>query len=219
MNKLEFFMGLPKTIYFNFKYFNFSTAIKLPVLVSKNVKLHCTKGSILIKSSIKFGMINIGYSNVELFDKSRSRTIWAVKGKVVFNGITNIGHGSKILIHETGTVEFGNNFWITAESQIVCRKQIMFGANVLISWDCLFMDTDYHKIFRNGEYSNQDKPITICDNVWVACRNVILKGSLITNNNVIAANSVVVGKFNEENCLIAGNPAKIIERNIKWSIK
>ena len=30
-------------------------------------------------------------------------------------------------------------------------------------------------------------------------------------------NSIVTKSFNEENCVIAGNPAKIVKRNIEWS--
>jgi hypothetical protein len=33
----------------------------------------------------------------------------------------------------------------------------------------------------------------------------------------VAADSKVSGVFAEENCLIAGNPAKVIKRNIAWS--
>lgn len=40
--------------------------------------------------------------------------------------------------------------------------------------------------------------------------SIILKGTVIGNNCVIGAGSVVHGKF-EDNCVIAGNPAKVIK--------
>ena len=62
----------------------------------------------------------------------------------------------------------------------------------------------------------RDEPeeIIIGDNVWVCINSTILKGTVIGNNCVVAANSVVKGKF-PDNVLIQGNPAVIVrELNI-----
>lgn len=112
----------------------------------------------------------------------------------------------------------GENFTITAETSIVCHKKIKFGNNVLISWENLFMDTDFHKI-KNKEKNNiinEPKEIYIGNNVWIGCRNIILKGSEISNNCVIGSDSLINKKFNRDNVLIAGNPGKILKENIIW---
>src|ERR1700744_4394514 len=75
-----------QTVLFNFKYFQFSEALLLPVYVSTHTSLSCLKGSIEIKEKIRPGMITIGYGGVPIFDKKRSRAAWNVKGKVVFKG-------------------------------------------------------------------------------------------------------------------------------------
>lgn len=41
--------------------------------------------------------------------------------------------------------------------------------------------------------------------------------SKISDNSILGAKSVLAKKINEENVVIAGNPAKIIRRNINWS--
>ena len=64
-------LSLPKTIYINFKYLKFKDAIKLPILVSYNVKLAKTRGTILIKSKIKFGMIQIGFGGHIFFEEKQ----------------------------------------------------------------------------------------------------------------------------------------------------
>ena len=46
---------------------------------------------------------------------------------------------------------------------------------------------------------------------------VVLKNSEIKDNSVIGANAVVAKKFKEGNVIIAGNPAKILKKNINWS--
>ena len=59
MNKgiliLKALLSIPKTIYFNFKVFNFSTAIKLPILITNNVRIKgIYKGCISIKENQAF---------------------------------------------------------------------------------------------------------------------------------------------------------------------
>ncbi|MBA2585639.1 MAG: maltose acetyltransferase, partial [Chthoniobacterales bacterium] len=51
----------------------------------------------------------------------------------------------------------------------------------------------------------------IGDNVWIGMNAVILKGVAIGENSVVAAGAVVT-KSVPENCVVAGNPAKIVKR-------
>lgn len=213
---LEYISGFPKTILFNFKYFPLRVAIKFPVLISKNVLLKNLGGTIELPDTIKSGMIKIGFGYVGIFDKNRARTILENSGKIIFHGTCSIGHGSKISVGKNGILTIGENFTITAESSIICFKSIIFGKRVLISWDCLIMDTDFHRIRADGKLTNPDKPIQIGNNVWICCRNLILKGSKIPDGCVIAAGSLTTGKFDEINCIIGGNPSKIFKSGITW---
>lgn len=54
-------------------------------------------------------------------------------------------------------------------------------------------------------------PVTIGDDVWVGTNAVILPGITIGDNCVIAAGSIVTKSFSD-NCIIAGNPAKLIRK-------
>lgn len=219
MNKyMNFFLGLPKSIYFCFKYLPFKMAIKLPILISVNVHLLSMRGCINIESDkIKTGMIRIGFGEVGIFDKKYSRSIWQNNGgKVIFKGKTSIGHGSRISVNTNAILIFGEDFCITAESHIICSKRISFGNDVLISWQCLLMDCDFHKIYKKNIIKNENKDIEIGNHIWIGCRNTILKGVKIADNCIIAANSTVVKSIEQENSIIAGNPAKVIENNIQW---
>lgn len=219
MNKfINYFFGLPKSIYFCFKYLPFKIAIKLPILISANLYLSSMKGYIDIESNkIKTGMIRIGFGEVGIFDKKYSRSIWQNNGgRVVFKGKANIGHGSRISINQDGILIFGEKFCITAESQIVCSNHINFGDNVLVSWQCLFMDTDFHKIYKKNIRKNEDGIIKIGNHVWIGCRSTILKGVEIPDNCIIAANSNVVKSIKQCNSIVAGNPAIIVDKDIDW---
>lgn len=61
-------------------------------------------------------------------------------------------------------------------------------------------------------------PITIGNNVWLPWRIFIMPGTIIGDNVVIGANSLVSGT-QPSNVLIAGNPAKIIRENYPPALK
>jgi acetyltransferase-like isoleucine patch superfamily enzyme len=143
--------------------FTIKEALKFPIIVSKNVKFKSLKGTITIKSEIKTAIIKIGFGDVGIFDKTRSKTILQINGELIFKGKASIGHGSKLSIGRNGILELGNNFAITAESEIISNKKISIGDDCLISWKVLIMDTDFHKIFdkNTNELLNKDREINI----------------------------------------------------------
>ena len=70
---LQHLADLPKTIYYNFRVFPFKTAILLPVLVGRKVKIKKPKkGTVIIRSKIKPFMIKMGVEGVEGVSSERS---------------------------------------------------------------------------------------------------------------------------------------------------
>ena len=45
----------------------------------------------------------------------------------------------------------------------------------------------------------------------------ICKNTLIPDNCIVGISSVVTKKFETKNCVIAGNPAKVVKEDIKWN--
>lgn len=207
-----------KTIVFNLRYFRFIDAFKFPVLISGKVYLRALKGTVTVNEPLKFGMIEIGYGDVGIFDKVKSRSIWHVLGNVIFESNASIGHGSKISVDTGGTIVFGKNFRITAESTVFATKRIEFGANCLVSWEVLIMDADVHKILTGNEIINPPATITIGDNVWIGCRTTILKGAVIPPGCVIAAASLVTKVLENQNAVYGGVTAKLLRENISWDL-
>ncbi len=207
--------GLPKTLLFNFRYFPFKTAVKLPVLLSHRVWLEEMSGKVLLPPVVSRGMVRIGFGEVGIFDRRRSRSIWQVSGTVEFKGRADIGHGSRLSV--SGSLVVGENFSITAESAVVVRKSVEIGRGVLFSWDVLVMDSDFHCIrSEDGAIINPDSPVRIGDGVWVGCRSLILKGAVIPDGVVVAAASVVSGPCGSARSVIGGNPARILKENVTW---
>lgn len=199
------------------KYLPLNQAIKLPILISSKVYLRVTAGEIIIDSQVETGLIRIGYGDVGIFDNKNSRSIWEVYGTIVFKGKCNIGHGSKISVGRNGKLILGKNFSISAETSIVAFSEIQFGNDCLLSWDILVMDTDLHKLMDVYEQViNTPKPIIVGNNVWICCRSLILKGTVIPDNCVIGASSTLSKVLDRKNSLYAGSPCKLIKEDISW---
>lgn len=112
--------------------------------------------------------------------------------------------GSSISIGE-GT-QICNHFTAVAEG-----PGIEIGENVLVGTGVTVLDSDFHEIAPLRRQGGTPKMGRVCieKNVWIGERAVILKGSRIGENSVVAAGAVVCGEF-PANVIIGGVPAKVI---------
>lgn len=206
-----------KTLYFNFKYFKWSTAIKLPVIIYRNTYFHRLEGKVKIDSDhLHFGMIRIGLHNIGTRDVRFQRTILDIYGDLTLSDKVMIGRGSKLSVG--GTLSLGDGFSITGDSSIICMNRIDFGKNCLLSWDVQIMDTDFHSILdKDGNLTNPDQPIKIGNHVWIGSKVVMLKGVEIADNCIIGANATITKSVHEPNCII-GNFGRILKTDIHWEL-
>ena len=198
-------INLIKTLYFNFKYFDFKTACKLPVFINYGVKFLSLKGRIILESNATPGLI--------VFSKRCSLDF---NGKVTFGGKARFGPGTHIYVGNNGVLSFGNDFWLTKNVEINCKKEIVFGNNCLLSWNINILDTDFHFIQQDDNIINEDESIILKDNIWIGCEVVILKGTTICSDIIIGAGSLLNKHYNESNCIYAGNPVKVVKKNVSW---
>ena len=108
-----------------------------------------------------------------------------------------------------------NGVWIDLLED---NSAVIIGNNCMLSWNIHIFASDFHTIYdaKTKKLLNWGKEIIIGDNVWVAMDCTVLKNSFIAKNCVVGASAVVAGKFTEENCVIAGNPAKVVKRGLAW---
>lgn len=109
----------------------------------------------------------------------------------------------------------GDNVGISG-STICASKSVRIGDNVLIGSGCLITDTDAHPInwIDRREDRNELKavsPVVIGNDVFIGARSIILKGVTIGDRAIIGAGSVVCHDVPSD-CIVGGNPAKIIKR-------
>lgn len=98
------------------------------------------------------------------------------------------------------------------------KSHIKIGKECMIA-EATIRATDFHSIIdvKTGEILNTPtEPLCIGDRVWLAERCRLLKNASVARGCIVGAEAVVTKKFTEENCIIAGNPAKIIKTGVTW---
>lgn len=212
---LKILLGLPKSLLINLYYFGIQ-GLRFPILVVWRTRLSSVRGKVIIKQPIRFGLIRIGFSSVAM-SSCHEWNVWNVKGTIIFEGTSVFGTGSRLFVGQNGQLTIGDNFLLTATGEICCTYEVSIGHNVLFSWDILLMDTDSHPIRdEKNEIINLDKPVHIGNNVWIGCQALILKGAIISNDSVVGAGTVVNKQFQIPSVVIAGSPASVVKKNIRW---
>ena len=120
-------------------------------------------------------------------------------GMPFYTTLLNDGISSHIFI--------GNNCRING-AYIHAQDYIEVGNNCVMASGVTIIDSNAHQVHSANRTEGRDNPsgIKIGNNVWIGLNAVILKGTVIGNNSVVAAGSVVRGIF-PDNTIIQGNPA------------
>jgi acetyltransferase-like isoleucine patch superfamily enzyme len=130
------------------------------------------------------------------------RTSIDIKGK---QSIIRLGHrvtarpGVTIAVRN-GNLEIGANVFFNKGCSVTCHENIRIGDNCLFGQNVLIFDHDH--IFGQGKTVNREgfkkSPVEIGSNVWVGANTIILRGSNIGDNCVIAAGTIVKGNIPSE---------------------
>ena len=207
--------------------------------MSKNnfIYLHTKNG--IIKRVNKIWGLSITFkgnnSVVNIYEPCHFKfQVGSKRSHIVVNGdnnVINIQSNTKTKIKSLRIRAVGSNNTINIGKNISMSDGVdidFANTNNLflhIGDDCLFgqsvkfMLGDHHKIFSlndRKEINIPQKGIYIGDNVWLARKVTIMKDSKVSNNSVVGYGSLVTKKFEKENVIIAGVPAKIVKENIYW---
>ena len=182
----------------------------------KGLKVYI-KGSnntIILEKPIKFS--NTNFSLV-----GDNNTISIKKTKRPLSDVTfYISSGSRVYIDENSSIGQGD-FYLVANGNYKTGHKVVIGKNFRAGKDTIIRTSDGHSLIdpETNLAKNEPQDVVIGDNVWVMSRCMIAKGAKIPNGSALAAYSFVNKKFEEENILLAGIPAKILKHNIKWDIR
>lgn len=213
--------NLIKTLFYNFSLLPKKQAIYLPLTIGSYTVINVKSGG-KIKLEDDFDRKNahiyIGLKCLDWLPQSE-KTMIIVKGELNLHSDICIGSGTSFEIGENAVLSLNTGFNITGRSTIICKKQIDFASDVLISWNTLIMDSDAHSIIQNNKTVNKNKNIFVGKHSWIGAKSTILAGTVLADNTIVACGAVVKGYFSKNNTLLAGVPAAIIKENISWSIQ
>lgn len=146
------------------------------------------------------------------------------KGKITFGKNVQIGvtASPNFYSHYTylearnpeSEIHFGNNVAVNNGFSAVSFSKISIHDNVLIGINCSVLDNDGHNLAIDSRHSDEVAfaDVVIGENVFLGDNVTVLKGVTVGKNSVIGNGSIVT-KDIPENCIAAGNPAKVI-RNL-----
>lgn len=100
----------------------------------------------------------------------------------------------------------------------VQESKIEIGEDSMFSRDVVIRAGNCHNVFdleNNRNLSSGGRSVIIGKHVWIGHRAVLFNGCEIGNGSIVGINAFVNKKF-PENCSLAGNPAKVIKRNVAW---
>jgi acetyltransferase-like isoleucine patch superfamily enzyme len=113
--------------------------------------------------------------------------------------------------HPNAKIIIEDNVGISG-STIAATVSVTIKRDVLVGSGCLITDSDAHPLSYKDRLNGgiiRAKPVVIGEGVFLGARSIVLKGITIGRGSVIGAGSVVV-KDIPENCLAAGNPARVL---------
>lgn len=138
-------------------------------------------------SSLKFFWIERFSPNVVL-EMNRG-------AKAEFGKMVRIHSGSKIKVRSGGKLIIGDGVRINYNCIIACHKSITIGEGSEFGPSVFIYDHDHD--YREG-LSNErfvEGSIVIGKSCWIGAHSLILKGTEVGDNSVIAGGSIIKGKF------------------------
>ncbi len=160
----------------------------------------------IIKCSISgVRFTNKLHSNIESFSKIYN------KGKKFEIGKAYIRNNVLINTDENGSIIIKDNFFANRNSIISCRNKIIINENCCIGPNVCIYDHD-HKYGENGlENGYELGYVIIGKNVWIGAGAIILKNTEIGDNCIIAAGTIVKGKYPSNSLIYNEKVTKIKE--------
>lgn len=214
--------NLLKTLYFNFKVFDFKTAVKLPVWLYGSIYLEGLHAGCVELRKVKRGVVKIGGGwHTELLGYSnRHKSYLRICGKLVLGERIIILQGILLSVSKNAVLRIGNNVRFNERVIIHSKESITIDDNSGLGWNTQVLDTNFHYLINNGKLDYRNAPVFIGRNVWVANNVSIMKGAYLPDYTVVASNSLVNKSFKEigDHCLIGGVPAKFLSSGVEWQL-
>ena len=134
---------------------------------------------------------NINSSVFVMQSKSRI-DVFSKKSKINIGKFVFIRKNTTIRIDDESTLDIGDYVFMNDNCNINCANKMSIGSYTKIAPNVSINDHDHN--YKGVEGGNLIKgEVIIGKNVWIGSNSVILRGTVIEDNAVVAAGSVVKG--------------------------
>lgn len=167
---------------------------------------------------IKLGAIKILHNKRIVFGKlpriSLNTEITLERGaKFVVGDKLNMRGTSRIRVRDSAKLTIGNNAYININSMIACHEKIEIGNDVQFGPNVQIYDHDHDFRVKGGIKAGifKTSPVKIGNNVWLGANVVILRGTIIGDDCVVAAGTVLNGIYPSKTLILGRNETRIIK--------
>lgn len=139
-------------------------------------------------------------------------------------GAHTVVQGELLTFRHGGGIRIGDWCFVGPNTRIWSGAEVRIGNHVLVAHNVSIMDNQTHPIQANERRRHfaaivttghpedidlGDRPVLIEDDVWIGASAIILRGVTIATRSIVAAGSVVTRDVPPD-CMVAGNPARVI---------
>lgn len=142
----------------------------------------------------------------------------SVRGRLTILLSTGMFRPSNVMVKIGQRTSFESCRILTLNS----NSSVEIGSGCMFAYDIIVHHTDVHPVYdaETGRIVNAVGTLKIGDHVWVGAQATVLKNSVIPDGCIVGWGSVVSGRFERSNVVIAGNPARIRTpegKSIRWA--
>lgn len=121
--------------------------------------------------------------------------------KVSLGKKVRVHSGTKIKVRSNGKLVIGDNVKINYNCIIACHEEIQIGEGTEFGPSVYVYDHDHD--YRAGlkEEKYKTAPVKIGKNCWIGANSILLRGTELGDNCVVAAGSVIRGSYPSD-CII-----------------
>lgn len=159
------------------------------------------------------------------FPSYLARPLYISKANRIFLGKkTRILPNARIEVYKnTGKVVFEGDNSIGQNLHLTCGGDLVIGFGTTIAENVYLSDIEHNLNEINTSVVSRSKKVKktkIGKYCFIGYGAVILPGTILGNNCIVGANSVIRGEF-DDNSMIAGNPGRVIKKfnNSQWEKK
>jgi acetyltransferase-like isoleucine patch superfamily enzyme len=160
-------------------------------------------------------------AQVRIYGKARVPLSVRLYGRVRLRGDGEVEFGQSVTMvgdvvpvefvsHQGARISIGDHTFINYGTSISAYKHVEIGRHCFLGHYTLIVDRNEHGV-EHRDLAPPPAPVIIEDHVWIGSRVIILPGISIGHHSVIGAGSVVT-KDVAANCLVVGNPARVVRR-------